>query len=187
MFALLAALAFALSMCADCFAVSAASSVTLRRADWKNMLPVATVFAVVQTGLLLAGWGLGDFFAGFLGRAAPVLGCALLSYVAVSLFLSSFKDDAEALDLSGIRNILIGAVATSLDALAAGVSFSLDRDSAGDMLLKAAALLIVTFLSVAAGMKGGQKLGTRYGRAARRAGGIVLLCIGLNILAKSFL
>ena len=187
MFGILTAFAFALSMCADCFAVSAASSVTLRRADWKSILPVATVFAVVQTGLLLAGWGLGDVFAGFLGRAAPVLGFLLLAYVAISLFLSSFKDDADALDLSGFRNILIGAVATSLDALAAGVSFSMDRDSAGDMPLKAAALLLVTFLSVAAGMKGGQKLGARYGRAARRGGAVVLLCIGLRILVKAFL
>lgn len=187
MLVILSALAFALSMCADCFAVSTASSVTLRRADWKNILPVASVFAVVQAGLLLVGWGLGDILAGFLGRVAPVLGFLLLSYVAVSLFLSSFKEDTAVLDLSGLRNILIGAVATSLDALAAGVSFSMDRDSGGDMLPKTVALLVVTFLSVAAGMKGGQKLGARYGRTARRVGGIVLLCIGINILIKAFL
>lgn len=187
MFGIIAAFAFALSMCADCFAVSAASSVTLRRADWKNILPVASVFAVVQSGLLLVGWGLGDVFAGFLGRVAPVLGSGLLTYVAVSLFLSSFKEDTEALDLSGLRNILIGAVATSLDALAAGVSFSMDGSAGTDMFLKAGALLAVTFLSVVAGMKGGQKLGVRYGCAARRAGGIVLLCIAAGILAKAFL
>lgn len=186
-FRILSAVAFALSMCADCFAVSAASSVTLRRVGWRNILPVATVFAVVQSGLLLAGWGLGDAFAVFLGRVAPVLGFVLLGYVAVSLFLSSFGDETGARDLSGLRNILIGAVATSLDALAAGVSLSMDRSGRGDMALKAAALLAVTFLSVAAGMKGGQKLGARYGRAARRAGAAVLLCIGIDILLKAFL
>lgn len=187
MFGILSALLFALSMCADCFAVSAASSVTLRRADWKSILPVASVFAVVQSALLLAGWGLGDVLAGFLGRVAPILGSGLLAYVAVSLFLSSFREDTGSLDLSGLRNILFGAVATSLDALVAGVSFSMDRDSAGDMMPRAIALLAVTFLSVAAGMKGGQKLGARYGRAARRAGGIVLLCIAADILVKAFL
>lgn len=187
MFGIISALLFALSMCADCFAVSAASSVTLRRASWKDILPVAGIFAVVQSGLLLVGWGLGDVFAGFLGLAAPVLGFLLLAYVAVSLFLSSFKEETETLDLTGFRNILLGALATSLDALAAGVSFSLDPNGAEDLPAKTLALLAVTFLSVAAGMKGGQKLGARYGRAARRAGGVVLLGIGIGILVRAFL
>ena len=65
-----------------------------------------------------------------------------------------------------------------------GVSFSMDGDSAGDMVLKAIVLLVVTFLTVIAGMKGGSYAGRRYGRGALWAGGSVLILIGLNILFK---
>lgn len=184
MMGLIAAILLALSLCADCFAVSACSSVTLKDSSWGKVLPVAVVFAVVQAGLFLLGWQFGDLFVGFVGKLAPIIGFLLLLYVGGSMLLSAWRNELSQRDLNGIRNVLIGAVATSIDAFSVGVSFSMDGDSAGDMVLKAIVLLVVTFLTVIAGMKGGSYAGRRYGRGALWAGGSVLILIGLNILFK---
>ena len=186
MLGILAALVFALSLCADCFAVSACSSVTLKEISWRRVLGVSLVFAVVQSGLFLAGWGTGDLFVGFIGKVAPVIGFLLLAYVGGSLLLNAWRNEAEAHDLNGLRNILVGAVATSIDAFAVGISLSMDRESFGDVLVKFLAVFAVTLLSVILGIKGGQFAGRRYGRGAQFAGGLVLLAIGLNILVKAF-
>ena len=71
---LIAAILLALSLCADCFAVSACSSVTLKDSSWGKVIPVAFVFGVVQAGLFLLGWLFGDLFVGFVGKLAPIIG-----------------------------------------------------------------------------------------------------------------
>ena len=186
MLGILAALFFALSLCADCFAVATCSSVTLRQVSWRSVLGVSLVFATVHITLLLSGWGFGDLFVGIIGKIAPVIGFLLLAYVGGSMLWDAWQNKPEVRNLHGLRNILIGAVATSIDAFATGISLSMDRDSFGDMAVKAAVLFLVTVLTVGFGIKGGQFVGRRYGRSALVAGGLVLLCIGLNILIKAF-
>ena len=182
MFGILAAFIFAVSLCADCFAVSACSSVSVKDVSAGRILTIAIVFAFVQTGFLLAGWAFGDLFVGFVGKVAPLIGFLLLLYVGGGMLLSAWKDDPEARNLNGLLNILLGAVATSIDALAVGISLSMDGESLGDVSIKAAAVFLVTFLSVVLGIKGGVLAGRRYGRTALVVGGIVLITIGLNIL-----
>ena len=186
MIGILAALVFALSLCADSFAVANCSSVTLKPLSGRTILRVSLVFSLIHASFLLCGWGFGDLFAGAIGKVAPFIGFLLLAYVGGSLVVSGWRNTEEIRDLNGIRNILIGAVATSIDALAVGISLSMDRDSLDDMLMKVAVLFIVTFVTVALGMKGGQLAGRRYGRPARLFGGFILLCIGLHILLKAF-
>lgn len=186
MVGIIAALIFAMSLCADCFAVSACSSVTLKDVSWGRVLPVSLIFAVIQSGLLLVGWGFGDLFVGSVGKVAPVIGFLLLLYVGGSMLVSAWKNVSEARDLNGLLNIMIGAVATSIDAFAAGISLSMDKDSIGDVAVKVAAVFVVTLLSVILGMKGGARAGKRYGRTALWIGGSVLIIIGLNILTGLF-
>ena len=98
------------------------------------------------------------------------------------MVLSAIKGSSETRDLNGLTNILLGGVATSIDALAAGMSLSMEGDSLSDILMKAAAVFAVTFISVILGIKGGIIAGRRYGRPVLLAGGIVLILIGLNIV-----
>ena len=178
------AILLALSLCADCFAVSAASSVTIRNSSWGKVLPVSAVFALVQAGLFMFGWLFGDLFVGFVGKAAPVVGFLLLLYVGGSMLISAWRNELSLKDLNGAMNILLGALATSIDAFSVGISLSMDGDALPETLIKASILLAVTFLTVIAGMKGGSYAGRRYGRPALLTGGIVLILIGLNILFK---
>ena len=148
----------------------------------KTELLVALVFGVVQAAFLLAGFFFGDLFVGYVEKFAHWIGFLLLLYVGGSMILEAIKGEEEARDLNGIRNILVASVATSIDALAVGISLSMDMEPVSSALLKAVAVLIVTVISVIAGILGGRKIGTRFGRGAEIVGGIVLILIGLNIL-----
>lgn len=180
--AIAAALIFALSLCADCFAVSVCSSVTLKKIDWPSVMKISIIFGLMQAGLMLVGFGFGDLFVGYIEKVAGWIGFGLLLYVGGSMIKEGFEDEEEARDLNGLRNILVGAVATSIDALAVGISLSLSHDSWGDFLMKDVAVLIVTIASVIVGMFCGQKIGNKYGKIAEIIGGLVLIGIGIGIL-----
>ena len=178
-----------LSLCADCLAVSLCSSVTvppeaLRRQTGRT----AFLFALIQTGFLLAGWGIGAGAAGLLGshpwfwNVARVLGFLLLLYVGGSLFLSGIRGKADRLDLSATRSILLGGVATSIDALAVGVSMALGASSAAEIGLLAASVFLFTALSVVLGMLAGSLIGRKFGQSAQIVGGLVLIGLGVRIL-----
>jgi putative Mn2+ efflux pump MntP len=176
------ALLLAVSLCADCFAVSLCSGVTMRDVRRRQVLFIALVFGVVQAGLLLCGYLFGDLFVGYVERFAHWIGFLLLLYVGGSMIIEALKGGEEARDLNGIRNIVVASIATSIDALAVGISLSMEQDSLSSALLKCAAVLVVTILSVVVGILGGRRIGTRFGRSAELAGGCVLIMIGLNIL-----
>ncbi len=167
----------ALSLCADCFAVSLCSSVTLGRFDWGRVLRVALVFAVIQAGLLMAGWGLGELLTGLLGKAARLVAFALLCYVAVSMIVEALKAEGEVRDLGTMRNIILGGIATSVDAAIVGAARSMDGVSLDGILPLFAEVFAFTLLSVVLGMGGGSRLGVKYGKAADILGGLILLAI----------
>ena len=72
------AILLAVSLCADCLAVSLCSGVTLKRVDWRPVLGVALAFAVIQAGLLLAGWVFGYLLVGLVEKISHVIAFALL-------------------------------------------------------------------------------------------------------------
>ena len=180
------AILFALSLCADCFAVSLCSGITMGKVTRKDTLVVASAFAVIQTAFLMIGWAFGSAVAPLIGRVAPWIGFLLLLYVGGSMVLEGIKGEAEALNLNGFRNIVLGGLATSIDALAAGMSMSLSGESFSIAAPKALAVLVVTFLSVVLGITSGKVLADKVGRIAEIIGGLVLIGLGISILLKKF-
>ena len=184
MMTLFSVILFGLSLCADCFAVSVCSGVTLRRTGWRDILPVALIFAFIQTGFLFAGWVLGNLVVSLVIRIARWIGFLLLLYVGGSLILESIKEGSEVHDMNGLRNVLLCGVATSIDALAVGVSMAMNGDIASDIIPKGISVFICTFASVVAGITGGEAIGRRAGAWAQLFGGLVLIGIGISILLK---
>jgi len=172
----------AISLCADCFAVSLCSSVTLRHIDFKTVLKVALAFAVIQSGLLLAGWSFGNLFVGLISKLAHIIGFLLLLYVGGSMLIEGARGKEEVRNLCGFRNVILGGVATSIDALAVGVAQSMSNQNWSFFLPLFVAVFIVTALSVFAGIFGGKSIGMRFGRVAEIAGGIILIGIGIGLL-----
>lgn len=178
----LESLLLAASLCADCFAVSTCSSVTLKNLSWHKVFPIALAFGVVQTALMALGWLFGDIFVGHIQKMASLVGFLLLLYVGGSMILEAVKNENETRDLNGLKNVIIGALATSIDAFAVGISLSMGLVPVGKMMINLVSVFVVTMLSVTGGMFGGQKIGCRFGRPAEITGGCVLILIGLNIL-----
>lgn len=179
-----------ISMCADSFAVSLCSSITIdmiqvRRRAWK----VALAFAIIQTSFMLGGWAAGWFLSSavlthfaVLEKGAGVIGFILLLFVGGSMIREALSDKEEHLNLGSLRNIVIGGIATSIDALVVGISFALGGDKFSGMVMPSVSVFIFTVLAVLIGMFFGSRLGTRFGRPARILGGIILIALGIRLL-----
>lgn len=176
------AILLAASLCADCLAVSLCSGVTLRSVRWREILGVALAFAVIQAGLLLAGWAFGYLFVGLVEKISHIIAFLLLLYVGGSMLIEGIKGEAEMRDLSSWRNIILGGVATSIDALAVGVAQSMEGADWPAFLPLLVAVFAITALSVVIGLRGGRAIGARFGRWAEIVGGVVLIAIGVSVL-----
>ena len=172
----------AVSLCADCLAVSLCSGVTLRDMRWKRVLGVALAFAVIQAGLLLAGWAFGGLFAGVVQKVSHVIGFLLLLYAGVSMLVEGIRGGEEVRNLDGLRNVVVGGLATSIDALGIGVAKSMEDVSWSGFLPLFISVFVVTALSVIVGLRGGSAIGERFGRWAEIIGGVVLIGIGISFL-----
>lgn len=172
----------AVSLCADCFAVSLCSSVTIRELRFGQVAVVSTAFAIIQGALLLIGWAFGWAFVGLVEKAAHIIGFLLLLYVGCSMIAEGVRGGSEVKDLNGFRNVVLGGVATSIDALAVGVSQSMTGLGWIGFSPLLYAVFVVTFLSVLAGIYAGKTIGSRVGRYAEIVGGCVLTVIGIGVL-----
>ena len=186
----ISAILLGISLCADCFAVSLCSSFLLPREELKKKVgTVATVFAIIQTGLLLGGWALGAFateliseHVGHFEKIAHIIGFLLLLYVGGAMFLDGVRSKSDHLNLDGIKSIIIGGIATSIDATVVGLSMAMDDAKWTDIAPVAVSVLVFTALSVVIGMLSGSLIGRKLGYSARIVGGLVLIGLGVNIL-----
>lgn len=174
---------FGLSVCADCFAVSLCSSVNVNKPGISYVLSLALVFATVQTSFLIVGWAFAWAILGWMLNIAKWLSLILLGYVGGNLLISAFSQkECEAHELHGLKNIIVGAIATSIDALAIGTSLGFAGQDFKQTLPQIISVFACTALSVATGIVCGRKIGQIAGRRAEAIGGVILIAIGLGIV-----
>ena len=175
----------AVSLCADCFACTLCSGVTLSssgRVRMWRLLGIALACAVLQAGLLLCGWAFGNLFVGLVQRISHWIGFLLLLYVGGAMFLEGVRGKSEHLNLDGFKGILLGGVATSIDAAVVGLSMAMDTAPWASIAPISVSIFVFTALSVVAGMCSGSFVGRKLGYSARIIGGLVLIGLGINIL-----
>lgn len=165
----------------DAFAVSVCKGLSVRQARGKYLLLCGGYFGVFQALMPCLGYFLGSRFSAVITRAGSWVAFALLAVIGANMVRESFGAADEVDDDFSARAMLPLAVATSIDALAVGVSFAAVRV----VLLPAAALIgCTTFMLSAAGVKIGALFGARWRAPAERAGGVVLVLIGVKILLE---
>ena len=176
-------LAVALAM--DAFAVSICTGCTLRRVTAGHFLRLSLTFGFFQFLMPVVGWTLGLTVRGFIEAWDHWIAFALLAWIGGNMIRGGADDgkdeEACAVDPTRGRRLIVLAVATSVDALAVGLSFSLLKMSVwGPSLLIGVVCAVIT----ACGVLAGKLLANAdiFGRRAELLGGGVLIAIGLKIL-----
>jgi manganese efflux pump family protein len=172
-------LAIALAM--DATAVATGRAVVgLNR---REAVVLAASFGLFQGGMAAIGWGLGASAMGIVERWGHWLVFGLLASLGGKMILEALRsrpDDGSPALLS-IRTIVVLSVATSIDALAAGVTLPLLR---APVALSLVSIGLVTFALSLGGALGGAALGARFGRRLEVLGGLVLIGIGIKTLLE---
>ena len=177
-------LAVGLSM--DAFAVSVCKGLSHGKINWKHMGIAGAWFGGFQALMPLIGYFLGNQFESYIVSVDHWIAFTLLVFIGGKMIIEVFKEDkAQKCDVFDtkldIREVFILAVATSIDALAVGISFAFLRV---DIEISVVIIGITTFVLSAAGVAIGKKFGVRFKNKATVAGGIILILIGTKILLQ---
>lgn len=179
--------AVALSM--DAFAVAVCKGLAMRRITLAKALIVGLWFGIFQALMPLIGYFLGSAFEQFVKPAAPFIAFVLLAAIGVNMIREACSHECECCDEDdslSFGKMLTMAIATSIDALAVGITFALEGFSGGGLNIFTAVLLIgaVTCALSMGGVKIGNIFGSKYEKKAELVGGVVLIGIGIKILIE---
>lgn len=166
----------------DAFSVAIASGFGLGKMKLADSLKVSSSFGAAHIIMPILGWFLGSTVVTFIQRWDHWLAFILLAYVGGRMLREGLNEDIKAIEASDLlefTSLIMFTVAVSIDALAVGLSFSLQGLSIWiPSLFMGAGTLIFTFI----GLNIGNKTGQQYGKKAQIVGGFILILIGLRIV-----
>lgn len=166
----------------DAFAVSVCKGLSVQQVQPRHYLLTGVWFGGFQALMPSIGYLLGSVFEGYIVSFDHWIAFLLLSLIGGNMVKESLSGDEECHDSSfSLRTMFLLAVATSIDALAVGVTFAFLRV---DILPAITLIGVCTFIISAIGVKVGNVFGTRYKSKAELFGGVVLALIGLKILLE---
>lgn len=166
----------------DCFAVSLAIGAKQIGSKLKTAFIIAGFFGFFQFGMTLAGWFLGTGFAVLISAYDHWIAFLLLAAIGGKMIwesISGAEEEAAARSSLTIIAITILAVATSIDALAAGISFAVLGFFPA---IPALIIGVISWLFAFCGVISGKKLGETFGRRMEMLGGSILILIGVKIM-----
>ena len=171
----------------DAFAVAICKGLNMRKMNYKQATVIALFFGGFQAFMPFLGWSLGRFFEHYIVSFDHWIAFILLAIIGGNMIKEALSDEEEEIecgschDTLDLKELLMLAIATSIDALAVGVTFAFLRVK----ILPAITLIgITTFIISFAGVNIGHRFGSKYEQKAELAGGIILICIGLKILLE---
>ena len=168
----------------DAFAVSIGGGISFKKFALKDAMPIAIFFGGFQLLMPLLGWSSGLFFRDFIFSLNHWIAFGLLSFIGLKMIYESFQEEEEeSTDFRNFYVLFILAIATSIDALAVGLSFSVLKTS---IIIPAITIGIITFLISMFGVFVGSKFGHIFEKQAEIIGGIILMGIGIKIVLEHF-
>ena len=164
----------------DAFAVAICKSLAIGRFDIKKALVIGAWFGAFQGLMPLLGFLRGSAVSGYISRYAGIVAFILLFFIGFGMIREARKDEEESYGSDvGPSAMLPAALATSIDALSVGVTFSAyEVDILGSALLIALTTFVISFI----GVRIGTVFGDRYKSRAELLGGMILILIGIKLL-----
>ena len=171
----------------DAFAVSICKGLGMKRLNMKQALVIGLFFGGFQALMPFLGWVLGTQLADFIAPIDHWIAFILLAVIGGKMLLDAFRggeeeEAGEATDAKlDMKELLMLAIATSIDALAVGITFAF---LGVDIVSAIVVIGLTTFVISVAGVAVGHAFGARYEKGATIVGGVVLILIGLKILLE---
>lgn len=173
-------IAIALGM--DSFAVSVCKGLSMKKMDWKKAGIIGLYFGGFQALMPLIGYSLGYKFESVVVSIDHWIAFILLAAIGINMIKEALSKESESWnDDINFRTMIVLAIATSIDALAVGITFAFLKVN---LVLALVIIGIVAFLLSVIGVKIGNKFGDKYEKKAELAGGIILIFMGLKILLE---
>jgi putative Mn2+ efflux pump MntP len=177
-------LIIAVGLAADAFAMAICSGVAIEELKIKDCLKVALYFGIFQGGMTLIGYELGHSISSILIHINYLIGFILLSVLGIKMIIESRKNEDIKVESSLSHKILIPlAFATSVDALAVGITFNLIAVS---IPLASFLIFFITLILSILGVILGYKIGDKLQKKAELIGGIILIIMSINILLRNW-
>lgn len=171
----------------DAFAVSICKGLAMRKVNKKQAVVIALFFGGFQAIMPIVGWFLCKGFQNYIEAFDHWIAFALLAFIGMKMIIETLSEKEEDVVVEkmdpplDMKEMLMLAIATSIDALAVGISLAaLDRP-----IVESATIIgVVTFIISIVGVYIGNFFGNRYKKRAELAGGIILVLIGVKILCE---
>lgn len=169
----------ALALSADAFAVAVAAGICTPEVKVIDKLKISAFFGIFQGIMPALGWFAGFMFIDLISSFDHWIAMGLLAFLGIKMIIESRKEEeCRTNDYFATGQLLLMALATSIDAMAAGLSIVI---VGGDILFPAIFIASITFIISLTGVNLGKKAGRKLGSRAELAGGAILILIGIKI------
>lgn len=166
----------------DAFAVSICKGLSMKKMNWKNAIIVALYFGIFQAIMPVLGYLLGSTFEHIVTNIDHWIAFILLGLIGGNMIKESFSGEDEKNDDSvDFKTMVVLAIATSIDALAVGITFAFLKVN---IIMSVALIGAITFAISLVGVKVGNRFGDKFQNKAELAGGVILIILGLKILLE---
>lgn len=174
-------LVIAIGLSMDAFAVSICKGLSMRKMNWKNAVLAGIYFGGFQSLMPLLGYFLGSRFKDYIVSVDHWIAFILLAIIGISMIKESRESDEEINDSFDFKTMLVLAIATSIDALAIGVTFAF---LSVNIVPAVSFIGVITFTLSVIGIKIGNVFGSKFKSKAELAGGFILIIMGIKILIE---
>lgn len=166
----------------DAFAVAVCKGLSIKNLNWNKSIIVGIYFGLFQGGMIVVGYLLGTSFESFITKIDHWIAFVLLLLIGGGMLKEALsKNCEETNDKIDFKTMVVLAIATSIDALAIGITFAFLKVNVASSAL---VIGIITFILSIIGVKIGNKFGNKYEKKAQFMGGIILAVMGFKILLE---
>lgn len=171
----------AIGLAMDSLAVSISGGIVMRPFCMRQSLRLALTMGIFQGGMTLLGWGLGVSFSSYITAFDHWIAFVLLGFLGGKMIYESFEEEETTISSFSTKTLITLGVATSIDALAVGVSMAFLKTS---IYIPAFIIGFVTFSLSLIGVISGYRFGKIKGVNVELLGGVILIAIGIKILVE---
>ena len=175
-------LLISIGLAMDAFAVSVCKGLAMKKMSWKKAIIIGLYFGIFQAVMPVLGYFLGTTFERFITNVDHWVAFILLVGIGINMVKEAFNKESENRnDNVDMKTMLVLSIATSIDALAIGITFACLKIH---IVMPVITIGLITFIISVIGVKIGNRFGDKYGKKAGIMGGVILILLGIKILLE---